>query len=75
MIGSILKPIAGPDGVVRSADVIIPKAGNPGETSEIRRPAIGLALLEPIEHVTEDNRPASPGIPRKVQRPKSAHPR
>lgn len=49
VIGRVKEPIVGSDGIVRSAVVIIPKPGSPGETTEIHRPAVGLALLEPAE--------------------------
>ena len=49
VIGRVKVPIVGSDGVARSAVVIIPKPGSPGEMTEIQRPAVGLGLLEPAE--------------------------
>lgn len=53
VIGTISRPLAGSDGIVRSAWVRIPNPGGPEETTEIHRPSTRLALLEPFEKDSE----------------------
>ena len=49
VIGRIVKSVGGADGIIHAAIVKVPKLGAPGETTEINRPTIGLALLEAAE--------------------------
>ena len=50
IMGRVIRAIPGPDGVVRSAIVVVPKRGSRElETIELHRPATGLALLEPAQ--------------------------
>ena len=60
-IGRISRVITATDGVVRSAWILIPKPGcqpgDPDGLSELHRPAVRLALLEPCEDpATEEGR-------------------